>query len=286
MSGRDGVCEADTIDWLKDNAIPYDEFYIRSADDSRDDRIVKRELFDKHVLGKYNVIAVIDDRPKVCQMWRSIGLNVVQIGNPTSFFERNMIMPVQLDTAELLKTINAQAAIIKNLITERRLADLVDPGNSMGPEWVLQEPGFVFTEEVLDKPSRVNLIRYISDGTIVHGAYRKITLAIVIDYATQLISFGWADSGPEQFSRATGREIALKRLKDCPVNILFTGDISNNGVVHQIFGSLCKSQGGDAHVLFKRHGDTFNGLSVDFHAKLLRGRQLDWPSIKPKPNRV
>jgi hypothetical protein len=25
---------------------------------------------------------VIDDRPKVCRMWRSLGLSVFQVGNP------------------------------------------------------------------------------------------------------------------------------------------------------------------------------------------------------------
>ena len=86
MSGRDGVAQTATELWLNKHGIQYDEFYIRTAGDSRDDRIIKSELYFNNVDGRYNVTAVFDDRPKVCQMWRSIGLNVIQIGNPYIFF--------------------------------------------------------------------------------------------------------------------------------------------------------------------------------------------------------
>jgi predicted kinase len=86
MSGRDGVAKADTEAWLKRHRIHFDHFYIRAAGDTRNDAIVKSELYFNNVDGKYNVVAVFDDRPRVCQMWRSIGLDVIQIGNPYNFF--------------------------------------------------------------------------------------------------------------------------------------------------------------------------------------------------------
>ena len=86
MSGRDGVAQTATELWLNKHGIQYDEFYIRTPGDMRDDRIIKSELYFNNVDGRYNVTAVFDDRPKVCQMWRSIGLNVIQIGNPYIFF--------------------------------------------------------------------------------------------------------------------------------------------------------------------------------------------------------
>ncbi len=82
MSGRDAICRAKTEQWLRDHSIPFDELHMRSADDMRSDVIVKRELFDNHVRGKYHVWAVIDDRPKVCRMWRELGLKVFQVGDP------------------------------------------------------------------------------------------------------------------------------------------------------------------------------------------------------------
>lgn len=86
MSGRDGSCYSDTALWLERHGVRYHHFYIRTTACQRDDRIVKSELYFENVDGKYSVSAVFDDRPKVCQMWRSLGLNVVQIGNPYIFF--------------------------------------------------------------------------------------------------------------------------------------------------------------------------------------------------------
>jgi predicted kinase len=81
MSGRDGVCEAETREWL-DRYMHYDELYMREAGDMRKDSIVKKELFDTYVRNLYNVRMVIDDRPQVCRMWRDLGLKVMQVGNP------------------------------------------------------------------------------------------------------------------------------------------------------------------------------------------------------------
>jgi hypothetical protein len=82
LSGRSSVCHDLTISWLKKHGIGYHDLFMRSADDSRADDILKSELYYLHVRGKYNVLGVIDDRPKVCRMWRDLGLNVFQVGNP------------------------------------------------------------------------------------------------------------------------------------------------------------------------------------------------------------
>lgn len=47
--------------------------------DQRKDSIIKQELFDKYVAGKYNVLFVLDDRNSVCDFWRSIGLTCFQV---------------------------------------------------------------------------------------------------------------------------------------------------------------------------------------------------------------
>jgi T4 RnlA family RNA ligase len=82
LSGRSSVCRDLTIAWLKKHGIEHHDLFMRSADDSRADDILKSELYYLHVRGKYNVLGVIDDRPKVCRMWRNLGLNVFQVGNP------------------------------------------------------------------------------------------------------------------------------------------------------------------------------------------------------------
>ena len=88
LSGREGsdVCRDLTHRWLLDNYGVYhmcdQTLYMRPAKDQRPDSIIKRELFDEHIRGKYHVMAVLDDRPRVARMWRNLGLNVVQFGNP------------------------------------------------------------------------------------------------------------------------------------------------------------------------------------------------------------
>lgn len=81
FSGRDGSCFRDTTQWLADNDVDYNLFAMREAGDMRKDSIIKRELFDKHVAGKYYVQGVFDDRPQVVRMWREMGLTVFALGN-------------------------------------------------------------------------------------------------------------------------------------------------------------------------------------------------------------
>jgi hypothetical protein len=50
-----------------------------SSADMRKDAVIKQELFDKYVAGKYNVLFVLDDRNQVVDFWRSIGLTCFQV---------------------------------------------------------------------------------------------------------------------------------------------------------------------------------------------------------------
>lgn len=82
VSGRDDVCRDDTAQWIESFNLKNFTLLMRKTGDKRPDTIVKKELFDKHIRFHYDVSLVIDDRPSVCRMWRSIGLNVLQHGNP------------------------------------------------------------------------------------------------------------------------------------------------------------------------------------------------------------
>lgn len=81
MSGRDSVCLPATKTWLADpeNNVHYDEIYMRTEGDLRPDEEVKYELFMEHVYPKYDVKVVFDDRQKVVNMWRKIGLKTYQV---------------------------------------------------------------------------------------------------------------------------------------------------------------------------------------------------------------
>ena len=78
-TGRDGVCEEATKKWLHDHEIWYHDFYIRKAGDFRKDNIIKSEIYMDHIRPNYDVKYVIDDRDQVVEMWRSLGLRVLQV---------------------------------------------------------------------------------------------------------------------------------------------------------------------------------------------------------------
>ena len=80
FTGRDGSCLDATTDWLRDNGIHDFEIYIRPEGDTRKDSIVKRELFENNIRGKYYVDFVVDDRDQVVDMWRKeLGLTCLQV---------------------------------------------------------------------------------------------------------------------------------------------------------------------------------------------------------------
>jgi predicted kinase len=81
VSGRHDFCGDDTCDWLEMHAVPYDHILMRYSGDNRSDVDVKDEILKElvAVIGKENIAFVIDDRPRVCEMWRSHGLVVRQV---------------------------------------------------------------------------------------------------------------------------------------------------------------------------------------------------------------
>lgn len=83
LSGREGTedCRRDTEEWLKDNGVIYSHLFMRKKGDYRSDDIVKKELYEEYIKGKYNVLCVYDDRDKVVNMWREQGLLCCQVAN-------------------------------------------------------------------------------------------------------------------------------------------------------------------------------------------------------------
>jgi len=79
MSGRPDTWRDMTIGWYKQHKIPFDQFYMREAGDSRNDADVKQEMVDKHIRGKYNVLMWFDDRDRVVRRLRKLGIKVSQV---------------------------------------------------------------------------------------------------------------------------------------------------------------------------------------------------------------
>lgn len=81
MSGRSAQFRPQTERWLARYVpiyVPW-ELHMRAEGDVRKDSIVKRELFDANVRGKFYVRFVMDDRKSVVSMWRALGLTVFQV---------------------------------------------------------------------------------------------------------------------------------------------------------------------------------------------------------------
>ena len=79
VSGRTDDCMNETIKWLNDNEIKYDKIFMRKYGDMRNDSIIKKEIYENNIKDKFNVLSVFDDRNRVVDMWRSLGLTCCQV---------------------------------------------------------------------------------------------------------------------------------------------------------------------------------------------------------------
>ena len=81
VSGRKDSCRSDTAHWLYRH-LGFSDFTLlmRKSDDNRADNIVKQEIYDEHIRGKFFIEFVLDDRNSVVDMWRkTLGLPCFQV---------------------------------------------------------------------------------------------------------------------------------------------------------------------------------------------------------------
>lgn len=78
VTGRDESHRVVTENLIRRSGIREYELHMRACGDYRQDAIVKRELFDKHIAGKFNIKFAIDDRQQVVDLWRSMGIVCLQ----------------------------------------------------------------------------------------------------------------------------------------------------------------------------------------------------------------
>ena len=79
VSGRTEKYREQTEEWLRANQVGYGVLYMRKEGDNRKDVIVKSEIYEEHIKGKYNIDYVLDDRNQVVDFWRSEGLTCLQV---------------------------------------------------------------------------------------------------------------------------------------------------------------------------------------------------------------
>ena len=70
LSEREDKFREPTVRFLDKHQIGYDLLLMRTSNDFRKDNIIKRELFEGEIQGKYFVEFLLDDRNQVVDMWR------------------------------------------------------------------------------------------------------------------------------------------------------------------------------------------------------------------------
>lgn len=76
-TGRDTTQEEVTKQWLAKQGINPDEFYFRTKGDFRKGVVVKKEQIEA-ILEKYDIVAIFEDCEPIVNMYREMGLTVLQ----------------------------------------------------------------------------------------------------------------------------------------------------------------------------------------------------------------
>lgn len=79
-SGREDKYRPETERFIQMHCkgLPY-LLFMRKTDDFRKDAIIKEEIYQNEIEGKFNVLMVLDDRNQVVEFWRSKGLPCFQV---------------------------------------------------------------------------------------------------------------------------------------------------------------------------------------------------------------
>jgi len=79
LSGRESKFRPQTLEFLWKNNIHFDHLFMRKSKDLRNDAVIKRELYEANINGKLNVRFILDDRNRVVDMFRSLGIPCFQV---------------------------------------------------------------------------------------------------------------------------------------------------------------------------------------------------------------
>ena len=79
FSGRSDKTKFTTKSWLTHNRVPFHKLVMRPHKTMNfvPDEVLKKDMLDKH-LDINDIFMVVDDRQKVVDMWRSLGLICLQ----------------------------------------------------------------------------------------------------------------------------------------------------------------------------------------------------------------
>lgn len=70
VSGREDRFREPTIRFLEKHDIPNYKLWMRQSKDFRKDSVIKSEIYEAEIKGKYFIEIVLDDRDQVVELWR------------------------------------------------------------------------------------------------------------------------------------------------------------------------------------------------------------------------
>lgn len=85
ITGRPEKLRQDTLDWFKDHYLPLktENLHMRPDKDNRPDYEVKKDLFFSLKILPEDVLCAFEDRPQVIDMWKDLGISVLNCGDET-----------------------------------------------------------------------------------------------------------------------------------------------------------------------------------------------------------
>lgn len=88
VSGRQEKWRSLTLSWLTWHDIPWNRLWMRLDGDFRPDTVVKAGIYRTFIKPHFNVVKAHDDRPSICELWRSLGIEVDVVPGWTEAPER------------------------------------------------------------------------------------------------------------------------------------------------------------------------------------------------------
>jgi len=80
LTARPGEYRAETERWLLSHDLGgYSRLIMREAGDRRNDQYVKKDVLDRLRAEGYEIVFAVEDRARVCAMWRENGVTCLQV---------------------------------------------------------------------------------------------------------------------------------------------------------------------------------------------------------------
>lgn len=80
LTGRFERYRGQTETWLLKHGIENHHLYMRPDNDRRPDILFKKDIYHRHIAGRYEVLFILEDRDRIVSMWRrELGLTCLQV---------------------------------------------------------------------------------------------------------------------------------------------------------------------------------------------------------------